>query len=95
MAERHNKLDTERVLSRIRISQLVRRLQNNALGQLKSPKGDPVAMTDGQIRSAMFLIERKLARAESPKKLDVSGTLTLERLIAGAVAEDEARPSVQ
>lgn len=81
MAARLNRLDTERVLQRIKLSQLANRLQDNALGKLKITVGDkkdqPYQMSDGQIKSAVWLLERHLARAESPKSVNVSGSLEL------------------
>jgi len=80
MAERLNKLDTERVLRRIKLSQLVSRLQNNALGLLKSPndRKKEVQMTDSQIRSATFLVERAMAKAVAPQDINLQGNLTVE-----------------
>lgn len=80
MAARLNRNHTASVLERIRLSNLVARLQDNALGKLKGRTGGFVEMTDGQIRSACFLIERRLARAEAPKtlNLDFAGKIQIE-----------------
>lgn len=80
MAARLNRLDTERVLERIKLSQLVNRLQDNALSQLKNPNdvSKPVTMTDGQIRSATFLIERRLGKAVLPQDINLAGNITVE-----------------
>ena len=78
MAARLNRHHSEKVLERIQLSNLVTRLQKNALRQLRNPN-DPkeiVSMTEGEIRSACFLIERKLAKAEAPKDLNLNGNLT-------------------
>jgi hypothetical protein len=77
MAARLNPRHSELVLKRIRIRQLCNRLELNALGELKNPQGDPIQMTDGQIRSATFLIERTVAKAEAPKDLNLNGNLTV------------------
>ena len=79
MAARLNRHHSEQVLERIRLSNLVTRLQKNALRQLKDPndKNKLLTMTEGEIRSAIFLIERRLAKAESPKDLNLSGTLNV------------------
>jgi hypothetical protein len=81
MAARLNKLDTERVLERIKLSQLVNLLQNNAMGTLKTTngegKGQPYELSKSRIQSAMFLIERKLARAVAPQDLNVNGNMTV------------------
>jgi hypothetical protein len=73
MAARLNRKHTEQVLERIRYSALIARLQENALGQLKNPNtGAPIEMSEGQIRSAIFLLERKLAKAVAPKRSRLS-----------------------
>ena len=72
MAARLNPRHSELVLKRIQTSQLVNRLQNNALGKLKVP------MSDGQIRSACFLIERTLCKAEAPVEIDPDSKLVIE-----------------
>lgn len=74
MAARLNRHHTESVLERIKLSNLVTRLQKNALRQLRNPNNpdEIVSMTEGEIRSAIFLIERKLARAEAPKDLNLN-----------------------
>lgn len=89
MAERLNKRHTDLVLKRIRTSQLVQRLQNHALGLLKSPKDaeKPILMTDGQVRAACFLIERTLAKAEAPKDLNLTGSVTLQ-VVTGVPSGD-------
>lgn len=79
MAARLNRHHSEKVLERIQLSNLVTRLQKNALRQLKDPndKNKLLTMTEGEIRSAIFLIERKLAKAEAPKDLNLTGTLNV------------------
>lgn len=78
MAARLNKLDTERVLERIRLSQLVNLLQNNAMGTLKAAKtGEPYELSKSRYQSACFLIERKLARAVAAQDLNVNGNMTV------------------
>jgi len=74
MAARLNRRHSELVLARIKTSQLVNRLQDNALGKIEL---DPVAAAN-----ARFLVERTLAKAESIKQLDVR--LSWADLIAGA-----------
>ena len=94
MAARLNRNHSEQVIQRIRTSQLVNRLQDHVFGTLKGPPsqshpdGAPLALTDSQVRSACFLIERTLAKAESPKTVNLNGTLTLTQLI-----EKAAQPS--
>lgn len=73
MAARLNPRHSELVLKRIKTSQLVNRLQDNALGK--------VILTPEQVRSACFLIERTLAKAENPKDIHLRGELTLHQLI--------------
>jgi len=74
MAARLNKRHSELVLARIRTSQLVNRLQNSVL---PDEKGQVTPLTAEQVRSACFLIERTLARAENPKDLNVTGNLSI------------------
>jgi hypothetical protein len=50
--------------------------------------GEEISMTDAELRAACFLIERKLAKAEAPKELKVSGELTLVEILREA-----AKPS--
>lgn len=79
MAARLNRHHSASVLERIQLSNLVTRLQKNALRQLRNPNNteEVIMMTDGEIRSATFLIERKLARAEAPKDLNLTGSITV------------------
>lgn len=51
MAERHDRLHSERVRKRIQTSQLINRLQDNALASDE-------LMTAGQIRSAEVLLRK-------------------------------------
>ncbi len=85
MAARLNRHHSEQVLERIRLSNLVTRLQKNALRQLKNPNApsELVSMTDGEIRSAIFLIERKLAKAESPKDINLNASRSLLEVLSG------------
>jgi hypothetical protein len=61
MAVRKDGLHSERVRKRIQLSQLVTRLQNNALGK--------VDMTPGQIDSAKFLISKAMPNLPETKVL--------------------------
>lgn len=65
MAARKDGLHSERVRARIRLSQLVTRLQNNALGR------NGVNMTTAQIDSAKFLIGKALGNP--PERKELSG----------------------
>jgi hypothetical protein len=82
MAIRLNRNHSELVLKRIKTSQLVNRLQDHTFGTLTGPpteeypKGRPIQMTDSQVRSACFLIERTLAKAVLPQDLNINGNLT-------------------
>lgn len=70
MAARLNPRHSELCLARIKTSQLINRLQDNALGK--------IALTAEQVRAACFLIERTLAKAEAPKDLNLTGSVTLQ-----------------
>lgn len=101
MAARLNRLDTERVVTRIKASKLVDRLQAFALAEpVKYPTGGKggstpgetrektIVMTDGEVRATCFLLERVLAKAEAPKTFHVS--LTLSELIKKSLARADA-----
>lgn len=80
MAARLNRNHSEQVLERIQLSNLVTRLQKNALRQLRNPN-DPkeiLSMTDSEIRAATFLIERKLAKAVAPQDINLQGSIIVE-----------------
>lgn len=77
MAARLNPRHSELVVKRIKTSQLVNRLQDNALGECEM---DPTAAAN-----ARFLIERTLAKAEAPKQLNVN--LSLSELIRQSVGD--------
>jgi hypothetical protein len=97
MAARLNRLDTERVLMRIKASKLVERLQKFAMDELYYPTGGTggskpgelvkATMSPEQVRAACFLVERLIARAENPRDINVSGHISLESLIASAAAK--------
>lgn len=70
MAARIDRIHSERVRNRIKLSQLVTRLENNALGKIE--------MTPGQIDTAKFLVARVMAPPPEDKNLKVDGTLTVE-----------------
>lgn len=102
---RLNRLDTERSLAKIRVGALINRLQKHALGELRGSSGGanelgekgggtsvPAEMSDSQVRSACFLIDRLIARAENPRDINVTGHISLESLIAAAAAKADDRP---
>lgn len=64
MAARKDGLHSERVRQRIKVSQLINRLQKNALGE--------IIMTDSAVRSATFLVNKVMA--DPPEKRDVNLT---------------------
>ena len=80
MAARLNRHHSASVLERIKLANLVQRLQMHALGTLKNRLGEPCEMTRSQVTGACFLIERRLARAEAPKtlNLDFAGRIEVE-----------------
>jgi hypothetical protein len=66
MATRIDGMHSERVRQRIRISQLITRLQNHALGR----KG--VRMTDSQIKAAAIVINK--AMSNPPEAMNLNHT---------------------
>lgn len=63
MAARKDGLHSERVRQRIKVTQLVNRLQKNALGE--------VVMTDSAVRSATFLINKVMS--DPPQRKELTG----------------------
>ena len=59
MAAREDKIHTNRVRARIQVSQLVTRLENNALGELDKE------MTTGQILSANSVLDRAMPKLKA------------------------------
>jgi hypothetical protein len=73
MAARKDSLHSERVRQRIKLSQLVTRLEKNSLGEIE--------MTQPQIDSAKFLVNKAMGNPPELKKLEHSGELTTRLLI--------------
>ena len=69
MAARIDGIHSERVRNRIRISQLVTRLQNMALGRHN------IRMTPQQIDAAKFLIGRAIGNPPERKDLNLDGEI--------------------
>lgn len=61
MAARVDRMHSERVRARIKLSQLVTRLENNSLGKID--------MTQAQIDSAKFLVNKAMANPPEQKIL--------------------------
>lgn len=85
MAVRLNRNHSEICIKRIKTSQLINRLQNHALGQEE--------MTMSEVKSAAFLIERTLAKAVAPQKIELEGKVTLEQLVTGSLPVAQPDPS--
>ena len=79
MAARIDRIHSERVRERIRLSQLVTRLQNNALGR------NNVNMTQSQIDSAKFLIGKALGNPPEIKELTGAKGGPIEAVLFRAV----------
>lgn len=75
MATRKDGIHSERVRQRIKVSQLVNRLQKNALGE--------VLMTDSAVRSATFLINKVMADPPEQKDVHLSGEIGHRLIING------------
>jgi hypothetical protein len=71
MAARLNPRHTELVLRRIKTSQLVNRLQDNAMGKIQPQ------LSKSQVDSATFLVERLIAKASAPKDINLTGSLQI------------------
>lgn len=71
MAARVDGIHSERVRNRIRISQLVTRLQNMALGR------NGVSMTVAQIDAAKFLIGRAIGNPPERKDVNIDGEVNV------------------
>lgn len=70
MAARLNPRTAEAVRQRIQTTQLVKRVQGHALGQLE--------MTSTQLDAAKFLINKRMPNPPEEKNLNVDGNLTVE-----------------
>lgn len=70
MAKRLNPRHQEMVRLKIKTSQLLNRLQDEALGKID--------LTDGQRESAKFLVNKSLSNPPEDKNLNVDGRLHLE-----------------
>lgn len=81
MAARYRNWTPEVVKQRIKVGLLVKRLEDHAHGL--------VEMSQSQVNAAKFLIERVVARAESPRQVDVTGHISLERLLVGAALSED------
>lgn len=79
MAVRKDGLHSERVRKRIQLSQLVTRLQNNALGKLD--------MSPGQIDSAKFLINKAMPNLPEQKDVKLSGDASAPLAIEFAIVD--------
>ena len=62
---------TERHRESIRVSALITRLAKNAAGTLKTPQGEPIEMTAGQIRSAQILIDKAMPNLTSIEQTNI------------------------
>jgi hypothetical protein len=75
MAARKRTWTPEVVRQRIRVSMLMKRLEDHATGKLE--------MSPQQAKSLHFAIDRVIPRAEAPK--DINLHLSLEELIAASM----------
>jgi hypothetical protein len=78
MAVRDNGIHSERVKQRIQTTQLVKRLQDDALGKIE--------LTDGQRKSAIFLLSKTLADPAREMHIEHSGSIQWQNEIAAARA---------
>lgn len=70
MAARLNPRHQDMVRAKIQTSQLINRLQNEALGKIQ--------LKEGERESAKFLVNKSLANPPEDKNLNVSGELKVE-----------------
>lgn len=86
MAARIDRIHSERVRQRIRVSQLVTRLQNHALGRNK------VEMTSTQIDAAKFIVNKAMGNPPELKELSGpdGGAIALEATVRFVKADAEA-----
>lgn len=69
MAARLNPRHSEMVRAKIRTSQLINRLQDEALGKIE--------LSDGERESAKFLINKSLANPPEQKDVNLNGQLNV------------------
>lgn len=73
MAARLNPFNQESVKEKIQATQLVKRLQDHALGNIE--------MLPTQIDSAKFLLNKRLSNAATEVKQELSGDLTINKIV--------------
>jgi hypothetical protein len=66
----------ERVRERIRVGLIARRLNDQALGTLE--------MSDGSRDAAKYLMSLVVPKAEAPREVNVTGSITLTQLVEQA-----------
>lgn len=79
MPARITKIHSERVKEQIRTAQLLNRLQADAFGELKTPKGEVYELSPGRRISIMWLLERVIPKAQAPLDVALSGNITVVR----------------
>lgn len=75
MAARLNRNHAEAVRKKIQVSQLIKRLQDHAFGN--------VEMTKTQVQAASFLINKVTPNPPEDKNVNVSGEVTARLIIDG------------
>lgn len=75
MAARLNRNHAESVRQKIKVSQLINRLQSHAFGEIE--------MTKTQVQAASFLINKVTPNPPEDKNVNVTGEVTTRLLING------------
>lgn len=84
MAARKTLKHSEDVRARIQTSQLINRLNGFALSQPDPQTGEPIAMTDTQVRAALGLLKKTVADLSQ-----VTGTLDVTHRDANELSDAE------
>lgn len=62
---RKNPFHSKQIRDKIQAVNLIRRLELNALGQLKNNKGELIEMTSSQLRAAEMLLDRSIPKLQT------------------------------
>jgi len=80
MSVKLTRRQTEHHRQSIKVSALMTRLAKNAAGTLKTPQGESIEMTAGQIRSAQILIDKAMPNLSSIEQTNIEEPVSRQSL---------------